>query len=51
MHTTGQSGHQASEHYADMITPWREGRYHPMSLPVGDMRRELGGHLVLQPPR
>ena len=49
MHTTGQSGHPASPHYDDMIAAWREGRYHPMSLPAGDVRRELGGHLVLEP--
>lgn len=49
MHTTGQSGHVASEHYDDMIAAWRDGRYHPMSLPIGDVRRELSGHLVLEP--
>jgi penicillin amidase len=49
MHTTGQSGHVASEHYDDMIAAWRDGRYHPMSLKIGDVRRELGGHLVLEP--
>ncbi|MDB5076189.1 MAG: penicillin acylase family protein [Chloroflexi bacterium] len=49
MHTTGQSGHVGSVHYDDMIPAWREGRYHPMSLQVGDVRRELGGHLVLEP--
>ncbi len=49
MHTTGQSGQAASEHYDDMLEAWREGRYHPMSLPVGDVRRELGGRLVLEP--
>lgn len=49
MHTTGQSGHPASEHYDDMIAAWREGRYHPMSLAAGDLRRELGGRLLLEP--
>jgi penicillin amidase len=49
MHATGQSGNVASEHYDDMLPAWREGRYHPLSLPVGDARRELGGHLVLEP--
>jgi penicillin amidase len=49
MHTTGQSGHIASEHYDDMISAWRDGRYHAMSLQVGDIRRELGGRLVLEP--
>jgi penicillin amidase len=49
MHTTGQSGHPASEHYDDMFDAWRTGRYHPLSLSLGDPRRELGGHLVLQP--
>ena len=49
MHAPGQSGHPASEHYDDMIPAWGEFRYHPMSLQVGDVRRELGGRLVLQP--
>jgi penicillin amidase len=49
IHTTGQSGHPAGEHYDDMIIPWRDGRYHPMSLPEGDIRREMGGRLVLEP--
>jgi penicillin G amidase len=49
MHTTGQSGHVGSPHYDDMIAAWRDGRYHPMSLSVGDVRRELGGHLILEP--
>jgi penicillin amidase len=51
IHTTGQSGHVGSEHYDDMIAAWSEGRYHPMSLPIGDVRRELSGHLVLEPAR
>jgi len=49
IHGTGQSGHPASEHYDDMIAPWREGRYHPLSLPLGDPRREGGGRLLLRP--
>ena len=49
MHTTGQSGHSASEHYDDMLAAWKEGRYHTMSLALGDVRRELGGRLVLEP--
>jgi penicillin amidase len=49
MHTTGQSGHIASEHYDDMNPAWSAFRYHPMSLPMGDVRRELGGHLTLEP--
>jgi acyl-homoserine lactone acylase PvdQ len=28
MYTTGQSGHPASEHYSDMIEPWRTLGYH-----------------------
>ncbi|HWE60745.1 MAG TPA: penicillin acylase family protein [Chloroflexota bacterium] len=51
VHTTGQSGHVASEHYDDMIAAWRDFRYHPMSLPMGDIRRELGGHLALEPEK
>ncbi len=49
MHTTGQSGHVGSPHYDDMIEAWRAGRYHPRSMPIGDVRRELGGHLTLDP--
>ncbi len=49
MHATGQSGHVASEHYDDMLVAWKAGRYHPMSLAPGDVRRELGGRLVLEP--
>ncbi len=49
VHTTGQSGHPASEHYDDMMTPWKEGRYHPMSLPEGDARRDMGGRLTMEP--
>jgi penicillin G amidase len=30
MHTTGQSGHPYSPHYADMIDSWRTIQYHPM---------------------
>jgi penicillin amidase len=26
----GQSGHPASPHYADMVTAWRGGAYHPL---------------------
>lgn len=28
----GQSGHPASEHYDDLVVPWREGRWLPMRL-------------------
>ncbi|NOK62219.1 MAG: Acyl-homoserine lactone (AHL) acylase PvdQ [Chloroflexi bacterium AL-W] len=30
IHPTGQSGHPASQHYADFVQPWLEGHYHPM---------------------
>lgn len=30
MHTTGQSGHPASQHYANMIDPWLNVEYRPM---------------------
>ena len=49
MHTTGQSGHVMSEDYDNMLNAWSRFHYHPMSLPFGDVRRELNGHLVLEP--
>jgi penicillin amidase len=30
IHTTGQSGHPASRHFADMIPLWLKGEYHPL---------------------
>ena len=30
IHTSGQSGHPGSRHYADFVQPWLKGRYHPM---------------------
>ncbi len=30
MHPTGQSGHPLSDHYRDMVDPWRHIHYHPM---------------------
>ncbi|AUT04219.1 penicillin acylase family protein [Nostoc sp. CENA543] len=30
IHTPGQSGHAFHKHYADMIEPWRNLKYHPM---------------------
>lgn len=30
MNAGGQSGNPLSPHYADLIEPWRQGRYHPL---------------------
>ncbi|MBW4671786.1 MAG: penicillin acylase family protein [Cyanomargarita calcarea GSE-NOS-MK-12-04C] len=31
IHTPGQSGHAFHKHYTDMVNPWRQIEYHPMS--------------------
>lgn len=41
----GQSGHRASPHYQDLISPWRQGRYFPMSW--GNKGETAGANHVL----
>ncbi|MDI7274854.1 MAG: penicillin acylase family protein [Anaerolineae bacterium] len=47
---TGQSGNPVSRHYADMITPWREGRYHPLLYERQAILEASQGMLNLVPP-
>lgn len=47
MHTTGQSGHPLSPHYADLIPQWRAVAYVPMHWERG--RVQATATLVLQP--
>ena len=51
IHSTGQSGHPASNHYADFVQPWLAGHYHPMLW--SRMRVEEATHkrLTLLPAR
>jgi penicillin amidase len=49
MHTTGQSGHAYSDHYADMTDPWRNIQYHPMLWDPGQVEDEANQHLQLLP--
>ncbi|MGW8224328.1 MAG: penicillin acylase family protein [Anaerolineales bacterium] len=49
MHTTGQSGHAYSDHYADMTDPWRNIQYHPMLWDPGQVEDEADQHLQLLP--
>ncbi len=49
MHTTGQSGHPYSEHYADMVDPWRMIEFNPMLWEREDVEANANGVLILQP--
>jgi len=49
MHTTGQSGLPFHRHYADMITSWRDVRYHPMLWATADVQAHAKAKLVLEP--
>jgi len=49
VHTTGQSGHPGSPHYADFIPLWLAVDYHPMLYERGDMEANKEGVLVLMP--
>ena len=49
MHTTGQSGHAYSDHYADMTEPWRNIQYHSMLWEPGQVEDEADEHLQLLP--
>ncbi len=50
MHTTGQSGHPSSAHYADMIDSWRNVQYHPMHFDDEAVRAAAEAHLTLVVP-
>jgi len=49
VHTTGQSGHPMSEHYADMVDDWRNINYHPMYWSRADIEAHAANTLTLQP--
>jgi penicillin amidase len=49
MHSTGQSGHPASNHYADMIDSWRNIQYHPMLWTREQVDGAAAQTLVLNP--
>jgi len=49
VHTTGQSGHAYSEHYADMAPLWASVQYYPMWWDQPSAIKDAEGHLVLKP--
>ena len=49
MHNTGQSGHPASDHYIDMITPWRTMNYHNLYWGLSNVREASDQRLELEP--
>ena len=49
MNATGQSGDPFSPHYADMVRPWRDGRYHPLIMEREEVLRASEGSLTLAP--
>jgi penicillin amidase len=49
MHTTGQSGHAYSPHYADMINLWRSIQYHPMLWTRQQVDTAAADRLILVP--
>ena len=50
MHSPGQSGQPASQHYGDLVTPWAEVTYHPMLFDRGAIEKEAKELLKLTPP-
>jgi penicillin amidase len=49
VHTTGQSGHAYSKHYADMAPLWASVQYYPMWWDQPSAIKDAEGHLVLKP--
>ncbi len=49
MHTTGQSGHPFSPHYADMVDSWRNILYHPMLWTRDQVDKARVNDLILTP--
>jgi penicillin amidase len=49
VHTTGQSVHPYSEHYDDMIDPWRNIEYYPMLWTQEQVEAAAVSRLILQP--
>jgi penicillin amidase len=46
---TGQSGHPASPHYADMVSAWRNGEYRPLPFSPHAVRDQAEGTIQLSP--
>jgi penicillin amidase len=49
VHTTGESGHAYSPHYADMAPLWSNIRYYPMLWDKESIVSQSEGHLRLLP--
>lgn len=49
MHTTGQSGHPASDNYDDMIDPWRFVEFRPMPFSREGVEAVTRDTLILNP--
>lgn len=49
IHTTGQVGIPFHKHYADMIAPWQEVRYHPLIWEKDEIEENREGLLILEP--
>jgi len=49
VHTTGQSGHPYSEHYDDMIEPWRKVEYHTILWTRAQVEGAASNRLILLP--
>lgn len=49
VHNTGQSGHPASKHYADMIPMWLKGEYHPLLWTREKVEAHAEARLTLLP--
>ncbi|UCH43097.1 MAG: penicillin acylase family protein [Dehalococcoidales bacterium] len=49
VHTTGQSGHPYSQHYDDMIDPWRNSDYYPMLWARNQVESAAVNHITLIP--
>jgi penicillin amidase len=48
-HTTGNSGHPGSRHYADQTADWLAGRYHPLHMEGEAIRANAEGSLTVEP--
>jgi penicillin amidase len=46
---TGQSGHPASPHYADMVSAWRNGEYRPLPFSPQAVRDQAEETIQLTP--
>ncbi len=49
IHSTGQSGHPASPHYADFLPLWLTGEYHPLPWTRGAVEEATAHRLTLAP--